>query len=70
MIFALHKRGLEGGVGTAGDTDERHADAITDAIVSGKSAEPFTFRTLNSIARLPASDPQASPPVLLAVGGR
>ena len=30
---------LQGGVGAAGDTYERHADAVADAVVAGKSAE-------------------------------
>jgi Domain of unknown function (DUF4157) len=32
---------LDGGVGQAGDAYERHADAVADAIVSGRSAEPL-----------------------------
>lgn len=32
---------LSGGVGKAGDSYERHADAVADAVVSGKSAEPL-----------------------------
>jgi hypothetical protein len=32
---------LPGGVGQAGDTYERHADAVADAVVHGRSAEPL-----------------------------
>jgi hypothetical protein len=32
---------LKGGVGTAGDPHERHADAVADAVVRGDSAEPL-----------------------------
>jgi len=32
---------LAGGVGQAGDRYEQHADAVADAVVSGKSAEPL-----------------------------
>ncbi|HMV69053.1 MAG TPA: DUF4157 domain-containing protein, partial [Myxococcota bacterium] len=32
---------LLGGVGKPGDTAERHADAVADAVVAGKSAEPL-----------------------------
>jgi hypothetical protein len=33
--------GLEGGIDTPGDALEQHADAVADAVVSGKSAEPL-----------------------------
>jgi hypothetical protein len=32
---------LKGGVGEAGDTYERHADAVADAVVAGRSAAPL-----------------------------
>jgi len=32
---------LAGGVGTVGDRHERHADAVADAVVAGRSAEPL-----------------------------
>jgi hypothetical protein len=32
---------LKGGVGQVGDTYERHADAVADHVVQGKSAEPL-----------------------------
>lgn len=32
---------LKGGVGEAGDDYERHADAVADAVVAGRSAEPL-----------------------------
>lgn len=32
---------LEGGVGKSGDRYEQHADAVADAVVSGRSAEPL-----------------------------
>ncbi|MBL8625425.1 MAG: DUF4157 domain-containing protein [Myxococcales bacterium] len=32
---------LKGGVGEAGDPYERHADAVADAVVAGRSAEPL-----------------------------
>ena len=32
---------LKGGVGQAGDTYERHADAVADKVVAGESAEPL-----------------------------
>ncbi|MCB9737471.1 MAG: DUF4157 domain-containing protein [Deltaproteobacteria bacterium] len=32
---------LAGGVGQSGDSYEQHADAVADAVVSGKSAEPI-----------------------------
>jgi hypothetical protein len=32
---------LAGGVGQAGDSYEQHADAVADAVVAGKSAEPL-----------------------------
>lgn len=32
---------LQGGVGTAGDRWERHADRVADAVVAGRSAEPI-----------------------------
>jgi len=32
---------LSGGVGQAGDAYEQHADAVADAVVAGKSAEPI-----------------------------
>src|SRR5262249_13643045 len=32
---------LKGGVGAAGDSYEQHADAVADAVVQGKSAEPL-----------------------------
>jgi hypothetical protein len=35
---------LKGGVGAVGDPYERHADAVADAVVSGKSAEGLLDR--------------------------
>jgi hypothetical protein len=35
---------LKGGVGEVGDPYERHADAVADAVVQGKSAEPLLDR--------------------------
>ncbi|MFT6160272.1 MAG: hypothetical protein ACJARS_000489 [bacterium] len=32
---------IAGGVGTKGDVHEKHADAVADAVVAGKSAEPL-----------------------------
>lgn len=32
---------LKGGVGQAGDAHEQHADAVADAVVAGRSAEPL-----------------------------
>jgi hypothetical protein len=35
---------LKGGVGEEGDEHERHADAVADAVVAGRSAEPLLDR--------------------------
>lgn len=32
---------LDHGIGTVGDTHERHADAVADAVVAGRTAEPL-----------------------------
>jgi len=37
---------LSGGVGSVGDRYERHADAVADAVVAGRSAEPLLDQTL------------------------
>jgi hypothetical protein len=41
---------LAGGVGQVGDVYERHADAVADAVVAGKSAEPLLGATPGSTA--------------------
>jgi hypothetical protein len=49
---------LKGGVGQQGDVYERHADAVADAVVSGRSAEPL-------LSQGPGAAPQstaATPP--------
>lgn len=49
---------LKGGVGQQGDVYERHADAVADAVVSGRSAEPL-------LSQGPVAPPQgtaATPP--------
>ena len=45
---------LEGGVGAEGDEHERHADAVADAVVAGRSAEPLlsTVSTGNARSRV------------------
>lgn len=45
---------LKGGVGQAGDVYERHADAVADAVVSGRSAAPL-------LAQSPTARPAHSP---------
>jgi hypothetical protein len=42
---------LSGGVGQAGDPYERHADAVADAVVQGKSAEPILDQMAGGGAR-------------------
>ena len=37
---------LKGGVGQAGDVYERHADRVSEAVVTGESAEPLLGRSL------------------------
>ena len=37
---------LKGGVGQAGDVYERHADRVSEAVVTGESAEPLLDRSL------------------------
>lgn len=39
VVQQRHGVSLKGGVGQAGDAHERHADAIADAVVAGRSAE-------------------------------
>ena len=39
---------LAGGVGQVGDSYEKHADAVADAVVSGKSAEPLLDKMAGS----------------------
>ena len=41
---------LKGGVGAAGDTYERHADAVADAVVAGESAAPLLDQMSGSAA--------------------
>lgn len=38
---------LKGGVGEAGDLHERHADAVADLVVQGKSSESLLDRVAN-----------------------
>jgi hypothetical protein len=46
---------LKGGVGEAGDRYERHADAVADAVVQGKSAEPILDTMAGGGAASPAA---------------
>ncbi len=39
---------LKGGVGQSGDAYEQHADAVADAVVAGKSAEPILSQMASS----------------------
>ena len=41
VVQQAHGVSLAGGVGKAGDRYEQHADAVADAVVQGKSAEPI-----------------------------
>jgi hypothetical protein len=41
VVQQAHGVNLYGGVGQAGDLHERHADAVADAVVAGRSAEPL-----------------------------
>lgn len=63
--------GLDGGIGRGGDRYEQHADAVADAVVAGRSAEPI-FDELNGSAaagpklqhdapRQPGPAPSAAP---------
>ena len=45
---------LEGGVGRAGDRYERHADAVAEAVVEGRSAEPLLDRVAPPADAAPA----------------
>lgn len=44
---------LKGGIGQAGDVYEQHADAVADAVVSGRSAEPL-------LAQSPEANPKSA----------
>lgn len=45
---------LKGGVGQAGDTYERHADDVADAVVGGRSAESLLDEMSGSVQAKPA----------------
>jgi hypothetical protein len=45
---------LKGGVGEAGDTYERHADAVADKVVQGQSAESLLSAVASTSAHAPA----------------
>jgi hypothetical protein len=54
---------LAGGIGAAGDPFEQHADAVADAVVAGRSAEPLLDRV--PAASKSADDPRVvSPPAI------
>jgi hypothetical protein len=45
---------LKGGVGEAGDSHERHADAVADLVVQGKSSESLLDRVANGSGVAPS----------------
>ena len=49
---------LSGGVGRVGDSYEQHADAVADAVVQGKSAEPLLDRMAGRGALAPVGNVQ------------
>jgi Bacterial toxin 3/Domain of unknown function (DUF4157) len=57
---------LQGGLGQKGDAYEQNADAVADAVVAGRSAEPLLGAAPSSAAASPASAPaiqrQETPP--------
>jgi len=46
---------LDGGIGRVGDVYERHADAVAEAVVSGRSAEPLLDRMSPATIGTPVS---------------
>lgn len=50
---------LSGGVGQTGDRYEQNADAVADAVVQGKSAEPLLSQTVGSTSGSPATQQKA-----------
>ncbi len=52
---------LAGGVGRSGDTYERHADEVADAVVAGRSAEPLLDRFGGGAGGSPAVQKKEAP---------
>lgn len=59
---------LAGGIGTEGDAYERHADAVADAVVAGRSAEGLLDRNAGRSGGASAIQRQAAPPGAGVVG--
>lgn len=63
-------KGIDGG---AADPHEAHADAVADAVVAGRSAEPLLDRhgggggSSNVVQRAPAQGPQQAPGAMITV---